>query len=97
MVKDLPEHYGYETISFECPTCKKNNVFTWCNDKDSFCEVCKTEFELWGVERVQKSLDKLNNAIHGFILDNAQNVTFLEWLDPTIIFTVRRKKKKGKN
>ena len=43
---DLPEHYGYETISFECPTCKKNNVLTWCNDKDSFCEVCKTEFKL---------------------------------------------------
>jgi len=45
-IKDLPEHYGYETISFECPTCKKNNVLTWCNDKDSFCEVCKTEFKL---------------------------------------------------
>ena len=92
MVKDLPEHYGYETISFECPTCKE-----WVNDKDSKCESCGMEFELWGVERVQKSLDKLNSATHGLILDNVQNVTFLEWLDPTIIFIVRRKEKKGKN
>ena len=92
MVKDLPEHYGYETISFECPTCKE-----WVNDKDSKCESCGMEFELWDVERVLKSLDKLNSAILGFILDNAQNVTFLEWLDPTIISIVRRKKKKGKN
>jgi hypothetical protein len=39
--KDLPEHYGYETISFECPTCKE-----WVNDKDSKCESCGMEFEL---------------------------------------------------
>jgi hypothetical protein len=34
------------------------------------------EFELWGVERVQKSLDKSNNDIHGFLADNAQSVIF---------------------
>ena len=39
--KDLPEHYGYETISFECPKCME-----WVNDKDSKCESCGMEFEL---------------------------------------------------
>jgi len=42
MVKDLDEHYGYETISYECPKCKE-----WNHINSRFCEKCR--FELNGI------------------------------------------------
>jgi ribosomal protein L40E len=38
--KDLPEHYGYETISFPCMKCQE-----WNNDKDVKCGKCGYVFE----------------------------------------------------